>query len=255
MFMVIIFLYLQHIYLIFKKIATRLDTFLNINKIELCFYFASLNTLLTVCNSIEAYVWSHAIVTRLKDRTKALSKSSKAKFESVGRRKIIPSLCFKLFLTLPARCISESSVKTKINLNFIFALLCGSTSLWYFKRFSQKDLKGLLKPFEAPQRSVKIKINKIELCFFFAGSTILLSVITLLKLMFDLTSLRLGLGREGLTTQPAFTYSELTVETRIRCKICSKLTIKTPEWHQSRRFGVFIVNFEHISYFFYVSII
>ena len=196
MFMVIIFLYLQHIYLIFKKIATRLDTFLNINKIELCFYFASLNTLLTVCNSIEAYVWSHAIVTRLKDRTKALSKSSKAKFESVGRRKIIPSLCFKLFLTLPARCISESSVKTKINLNFIFALLCGSTSLWYFKRFSQKDLKGLLKPFEAPQRSVKIKINKIELCSFFAGSTILLSVITLLKLVWShVSSSGIGTGR------------------------------------------------------------
>ena len=36
--------------------------------------------------------------------------------------------------------------------------------------------------------------------------------------------------------------------TRTRCEICSKLTIKTPEgrhWHPS---GVFIVNFEHISY-------
>ena len=88
MFMVIIFLYLQHIYLIFKKIATRLDTFLNINKIELCFYFASLNTLLTVCNSIEAYVWSHAIVTRLKDRTKALSKSSKANLKLLEEEKL-----------------------------------------------------------------------------------------------------------------------------------------------------------------------
>ena len=252
MFMVIIF-FVSSAYLFnltFKKIATRLDTFLNFNKIELCFYFASLNTLLTLYNSIEAYVWSHAIVTRLKDRTKALSKSSKAKFETVGRRKIIPSLCFKLFLTLPAHCISESSAKTKINLNFIFTLLCGIS-----KGFHKKTLKAFIKPFEAPQRSVKIKINKIELCFSFAGSTILLTVITLLKLMFDLTSLRLGLGREGLTTQPAFTYSELTIETRIRCEICSKLTIKTPEWRQSRRFGVFIVNFEHISYFFCVSII
>ena len=144
MFMVIIF-FVSSAYLFnltFKKIATRLDTFLNFNKIELCFYFASLNTLLTLYNSIEAYVWSHAIVTRLKDRTKALSKSSKAKFETVGRRKIIPSLCFKLFLTLPARCISESSVKTKINLNFISALLCGIS-----KGFSQKDLKGLRKTF------------------------------------------------------------------------------------------------------------
>ena len=34
--------------------------------------------------------------------------------------------------------------------------------------------------------------------------------------------------------------------TRTRCKICSKLTIKTPERRQWRRSGVFIVNFEHI---------
>ena len=37
--------------------------------------------------------------------------------------------------------------------------------------------------------------------------------------------------------------------TRTRCEICSKLTIKTPEWRQYRRSGVFIVNFEHISHF------
>ena len=35
--------------------------------------------------------------------------------------------------------------------------------------------------------------------------------------------------------------------TRARCEICSKLTIKTPE-RRRRRFGVFIVNFEHISH-------
>ena len=34
--------------------------------------------------------------------------------------------------------------------------------------------------------------------------------------------------------------------TRARCEICSKLTIKTPEGHHWRRSGVFIVNFEHI---------
>ena len=33
--------------------------------------------------------------------------------------------------------------------------------------------------------------------------------------------------------------------TRTRCEICSKLTIKTPE---RRRSGVFIVNFDHISH-------
>ena len=35
---------------------------------------------------------------------------------------------------------------------------------------------------------------------------------------------------------------------RARCKICSKLTIKTLERRQWHRPGVFIVNFEHISH-------
>ena len=35
-----------------------------------------------------------------------------------------------------------------------------------------------------------------------------------------------------------------------RCEICSKLTIKTPRRRQRRRIGVFIDNFEHISYIF-----
>ena len=37
---------------------------------------------------------------------------------------------------------------------------------------------------------------------------------------------------------------------RKRYDICSKLTIKTPERRHWRRSGVFIVNFEHISYLF-----
>ena len=36
--------------------------------------------------------------------------------------------------------------------------------------------------------------------------------------------------------------------TRNRCEICSKLTIKTPERRQWRRSGVFIVSFKHISH-------
>ena len=39
--------------------------------------------------------------------------------------------------------------------------------------------------------------------------------------------------------------------TRTMYKICSKLTIKTPERHQQRNWrhsGVSIINFEHISY-------
>ena len=36
--------------------------------------------------------------------------------------------------------------------------------------------------------------------------------------------------------------------TRTRCEIWSKLTIKIPERRQWRRSGIFIVNFEHISH-------
>ena len=36
------------------------------------------------------------------------------------------------------------------------------------------------------------------------------------------------------------------------CEICSKLTVKTPE---RRRSGVFIVNFDHISYIFLVFLL
>ena len=36
--------------------------------------------------------------------------------------------------------------------------------------------------------------------------------------------------------------------TTTRCEVCSKLTIKTLERRQWLRFGVFIVNFEHISH-------
>ena len=36
--------------------------------------------------------------------------------------------------------------------------------------------------------------------------------------------------------------------TRPRCEICSKLTMKTPEGRQWRRSVVFMINFEHISH-------
>ena len=53
----------------------------------------------------------------------------------------------------------------------------------------------------------------------------------------------------GVLTQPAITFSNLTIETlEQRCETCSKLTIKTPERRHWRRFGVLIVNFEHISH-------
>ena len=43
--------------------------------------------------------------------------------------------------------------------------------------------------------------------------------------------------------------------TRTRCEICSKLTIMTPERRQWRRYGVFTVNFEHISHLVLVFIL
>ena len=50
-------------------------------------------------------------------------------------------------------------------------------------------------------------------------------------------------------SQPAFTYSKLTIETlEQRCEIYSKLTIEIPERRHWRRSGIFIVNFEHISH-------
>ena len=53
-----------------------------------------------------------------------------------------------------------------------------------------------------------------------------------------------------MTFQSAITCSKLTIETlEQRCEIWPKLIIKTPKchWH---RFGVFIVNFEHISHLY-----
>ena len=40
-----------------------------------------------------------------------------------------------------------------------------------------------------------------------------------------------------------------------KCEICLKLTRKTPERHQWRRSGVFIVNFKHISHLFLVILL
>ena len=53
------------------------------------------------------------------------------------------------FLTLNAPCISESRIEIKMS---ILTLLCGAS-----KRF-MRAFKTFVKPFEVPQRSVKIKI-------------------------------------------------------------------------------------------------
>ena len=64
-----------------------------------------------------------------------------------------PEELLKLYiLTLPVPRISESCIEIKIKLNCYFY-----TSLQCLKRFL-KALKAFIKYFEAPQRSVKIKI-------------------------------------------------------------------------------------------------
>ena len=69
------------------------------------------------------------------------------KYTCSFQKKMLPNL------TLPAPCISESCIKIKTNWNFYF-----NFSWWYLKRF-MKALKAFIKPFQAPQRSAKIKIS------------------------------------------------------------------------------------------------
>ena len=59
-----------------------------------------------------------------------------------------------------------------------------------------------------------------------------------------------------MITQQTFVYSKSAIETLEKVvKTCSELTIKTPEQRHWRRFGVFIVNFEHISQFLLVFLL
>ena len=44
-------------------------------------------------------------------------------------------------------------------------------------------------------------------------------------------------------------------ESRKKCEISLQLAIKTPERRQWRRSGVFIINFEHISHLFLLSLL
>ena len=55
---------------------------------------------------------------------------------------------------------------------------------------------------------------------------------------------------KSCTSQPAKSYliKVSNKNTRTRCEICSKLTIKIAERHHWRRCAVFMVNFEHISH-------
>ena len=67
-------------------------------------------------------------------------------------------------------------------------------------------------------------------------------------------------GKKWWSKNPAniYLFNVNNRNTRKRCEIWSKLTIKTPERRpersQWRRFGVFIVNFEHNLHLFLVSL-
>ena len=69
------------------------------------------------------------------------------------------SACLSL-LTLSVPCISKSCIEIKVKLNF--HTFCGAS-----KDF-MKAIKTFIKPFEAPQRSVKTKFNLI---FFYSSGT------------------------------------------------------------------------------------
>ena len=61
----------------------------------------------------------------------------------------------------------------------------------------------------------------------------------------------------GVSQNPAgnYMFKVNNRNTRRRCEICLKLTIKTPERRHWRRSGVFIVNFKHISHLLLVFLL
>ena len=72
-----------------------------------------------------------------------------------SKTKDVSSTCFKqtiktLLLTLPVLCILKTC--NKKNLNFYF-----DTLRWLKRFYAFKAFKAFIKPFEAPQKSVKIK--------------------------------------------------------------------------------------------------
>ena len=62
-----------------------------------------------------------------------------------------------------------------------------------------------------------------------------------------------GIGRTLPTSFGIYPTGNYMIEvnnrnTRTRCEICSRLTIQTPEQRHWHRSGVFIVNYEHITF-------
>ena len=79
-----------------------------------------------------------------------------------------------------------------------------------------------------------------KLCFFSSGS---------LERDFKTTNKNLVSASQSLlNTAGNYMFKVNNRNTRTRCEICSKLTLKIPEQRHWCRCGVFTVNFEHISH-------
>ena len=81
----------------------------------------------------------------------------------------------------PSRPVHFMFVEIKINLNFIFTLLCDAS-----KGFA-KALKAFIKTFQAPQRSVKIK-NKLIFSLHLGSRRILLIMVPMSTANIKLTA-------------------------------------------------------------------
>ena len=98
----------------------------------------------------------------------------------------------------------------------------------------------------------QMKFNCSKCCWF-TGNTAQKTT-TSVKILYILCKVTYAQYPIAISSQSAFACSKLTIETLEQtCEICSKLTIKTSkrrqcQWRQWRRFGVFIVKFDHISH-------
>ena len=86
-------------------------------------------------------------------------------------------------------------------------------------------------------------------------SQVLSSLLTTIKYTFLKDNKRVisrFFGTVALTTYPGFYLINVTnrntKNTKARCQMSLKLTVRTPEWHQWHHSSVFVVNFQHISH-------
>ena len=98
------------------------------------------------------------------------------------------------------------------------------------------DIYGNLRDISVFPKSLKLPTDSCSLIFFFFYNQVF-DVVTFNLIVFSPHE------PPGL-----YLFKVSNGNTTTTCEICSKLTIKTPEWRYWRRFGIFIVNFEQISH-------